>query len=189
MTTFPFYPNIPDGPNNPSFDQPNMKINNQSDYSIWNVDHLTYDQIGSGGVGTSAGQHKFVTFNNVATPAAVIDPLSIAYTQIGSAISTAELFFKNANATFLISAIKAFGVFAAAGGVLQNSYNVVSVTGNNPWTITLDANVVTGNNIIAFFQASANASLPLKWTFANPVITLSSNIGVTGNISFVVLQY
>ncbi len=39
---------IPDGPNNPSEDQPDMKINNDSNASIWNVDHFGFNNNNGG---------------------------------------------------------------------------------------------------------------------------------------------
>lgn len=42
MPDFPYALNTPDGPNNPSDDQPNMKINTNSSAAIWDIDHYGF---------------------------------------------------------------------------------------------------------------------------------------------------
>lgn len=172
MTTFSYYPNIPNGPDNPSFDQPLMQTNSQSINSIINVDHLTFNSSGSGGPGTSAGQHKQVTFNGKNVPGGTpTDPLSIMYTNniisagsfnTTSASTVAEVFYQNNSGIFPVSMIKAFGSFDNMGNPL-NTWNIaLSTPGGHPtpgtFIMQLNTNVVTGNNYIVL--ATSSVTLP-----------------------------
>jgi len=58
---FAYNINIPDAPNNPSNDQPNMKINTNSISSLIGVDHVGFNTNGS-------GIHKQVTFQHENNP-------------------------------------------------------------------------------------------------------------------------
>ena len=48
MTDFSYTLGIPNGPNDPSNDQPNMKINNDNISAIIGVDHVTFNQNNGG---------------------------------------------------------------------------------------------------------------------------------------------
>ncbi len=48
MPNFTYTIGIPDSPDNPSNDQPNMKINNDSNNSIWGIDHIGFNSNNSG---------------------------------------------------------------------------------------------------------------------------------------------
>ncbi len=61
MTNFTYNPDIPDGPNNPSDDQPKMKINTNSTAGIINVDHIGFGQ-------NNGGTHRQVTLTNEPAP-------------------------------------------------------------------------------------------------------------------------
>lgn len=52
---------IPNGPDNPSNDQPDMKINNDSNDSIWTADHFGFRN-------NKGGRHKQVTLTNESAP-------------------------------------------------------------------------------------------------------------------------
>lgn len=54
MSNFPYYRNIPAGPNNPSFDRPKMTVNTNSTDDLLNIDHFSF------GVNLG-GDHKQVT--------------------------------------------------------------------------------------------------------------------------------
>ncbi len=61
MTSYAFNDTIPDGPNNPSDDQPIMLANNVSAKAIMNVDHIGYG-LANGGI------HRQVNMFNSAPP-------------------------------------------------------------------------------------------------------------------------
>lgn len=72
--TIPYNTSVPNAPNDPSFDQPDMKTNTQSINSIIGVDHVTFNA--SGG-----GQHLQVTFNSNNVPTPPVSP-PILFTNI-----------------------------------------------------------------------------------------------------------
>jgi hypothetical protein len=72
--TIPYSTSVPNAPNDPSFDQPDMKTNTQSINSIIGVDHVTFNT--SGG-----GQHLQVTFNSNNVPTPPVSP-PILFTNI-----------------------------------------------------------------------------------------------------------
>jgi len=80
---------IPDGPNNPSNDQPKMKVNTNAIDSWTAVDHVRFSA-------SPAGTHKQVTFssNNVPTPP-VVPPILFTNTVAG----LPQLFFYSGDAT------------------------------------------------------------------------------------------
>jgi len=66
--------NVPNAPNNPSVDQPNMLTNTQSDNSIWAVDHIGYNAV-------NGGIHNVIRFNNQAADPAAIAGFGQLYTK------------------------------------------------------------------------------------------------------------
>jgi hypothetical protein len=193
MTSFSYNNNIPLASNNPSVDQPNMEINTNSISSLIAVDHVGFNSSGTG-AGGNGGHHLQVTFDSQLTPSTPIVPQSVLFSNIGLAdITNSESYFQNAVGTFLLSSIKAFGVFtsnlAASVTSFNNQYNCASISSiSNVYTINLKPNVAFGNNIVVFTQANgtSSGSVPI-WTFANPVLTLIYN--TTGiPVSFIVLQ-
>ena len=176
MTTFNYYANIPNAPDNPSYDQPLMQINSQSINSLVNVDHLTFKAAQEAAPQVSDGQHKQVTlpFQNIPmfTPT---DPLSVAYTQTvaapgafntASASSVSELFYLNNSAKFILSCVKAFGYFDTNCTSL-NTWNLAGVISGGPnnftYTMTMPTNCVTGTNylIIAMPITSTAGLFPI----------------------------
>lgn len=61
MPNFTYSRDIPFEDNNPSEDQPNMKTNTNSNDSIFNVDHFSFNN-------NKGGSHKQVTLTNEAAP-------------------------------------------------------------------------------------------------------------------------
>lgn len=65
--TIPYTTNIPFANNDPSVDQPNMKINTNSIDQILNVDHVSFNTAGG-------GRHEQVTFDSNNVPAIPTSP-------------------------------------------------------------------------------------------------------------------
>lgn len=179
--TFSYNRDIPDGPNNPSRDQPLMKINTNATDDILAVNHISFNTPGG-------GQHTLINFN--ATPNFVVVPPnptlndSIAYTNPGSASSKAELFFVNSEATLLLSSIKAFGVFAGAAAnpiTLFNSYNVVGINrvSIGLYTVTINPNIVTGTEYGVLISATLNTTSGTTNVVANYTITSATTFNLT----------
>lgn len=186
--SFTFNTGIPDSANNPSFDQPDMKTNNQSNLSIWNVDHRTFNA-------NDSGTHKKVTYIDIisptvppAPPAPPIpsDPISIEYTAPGIAEpSHPQLFWKNSQGTFPQSAIRAFGAFTLGvtpAFVPNASFNVtgaITYTPNFPtpgffdYRFNIVTNAVNGNTPVLIVPATNfGKELPI-YGYASDVISFT----------------
>jgi hypothetical protein len=160
MTTFAYYANIPNAPDNPSFDQPLMQTNSGSINSIIGIDHLTFGQAQGGGPNVSDGQHKQVTFANKFVPGFMpTDPLSICYTNSGTASTVSQMFYSNNNGIFQVSPIKAWGYAGTAGIISSQSVNVATVTRVSAgiYTVTLTTNAVTGDNFAVIASTTSQA--------------------------------
>ena len=75
---FAYNLNIPDGPNNPSVDQPKMKVNTNSIASLIDVDHFGFNQ-------NNGGLHKQVNLVNEASP--TLQGNSVIYSNLYQGIS------------------------------------------------------------------------------------------------------
>jgi hypothetical protein len=181
---FAFNDTIPATNNNPSTDQPVMLSNNASDLGIWSQDHIGYNT-------NYGGYHLQTTFPSFSTPPSLPgNPSSVAYPAAGTANATnASYYFENFTATYLLNCVKAFGVFTAGvAPSFSNQYNCASVTGSGvgPYTITLESNVVTGNNVIVFINTSSG-DVP-KWSFSGGVLTTTSGVTNASKVCFAILQ-
>ncbi len=199
---------IPATNNNPSDDQPHMLINTDSGDQIWDVDHVPFNVNYSG----THSQNTYVGFSTGTFPSLVGPASSIAYPAAGiDKATTAQYYFKNQDATYPLSAVRAFGVFQPLGssGVSQditasNSFNVVptstafitqiTTAGVTTWVVTLNANATTSDNAVVFVMASGalaggnvNAR-PLAWSLTANVLTIRASILPNTPIYFAILQ-
>lgn len=148
---------IPDAPNNPSVDQPNMRTNTNSINTIIAVDHYTFAD-------TPSGTHKQVTLR-----AAAIDSPSI----ISLANGTANPAVKNAilttsNSVVLpLNCVRAWGYVQGGVGpvvIASQSVNVSTVTRSSAghYVITLTANAVSSDKFAvitsSLLASSANGT-------------------------------
>lgn len=180
--SFPFNSAIPQANDNPSVSQGQLLTNNGSINSILAVDHVSFND-------AAGGKHQQVTLNTKNTPGAQTDPASTVYSGNGSASTVAELYFKNQQGAFLLSCIKAFGVFVGSNSpvtTLTNSYNVASISGSaGSYTITMTSGVIVGDNVVVFVTNSSAATV-ITWSFSGGVLTIA---GANNNrVSFAILQ-
>jgi len=181
MAIFSYNRDIPDGPNNPSVDQPNMKINTNSTDDILQVDHVSFEAL-------DGGTHKQVTLSSKNAAGAQVDPASTIYSDNGVADAThPQLWWRNSQRIFPISAVRAFCSFTSANGVLtiDNGFNVVSITGSafTVATKTIDivletgtVNANVGNDNIAVFVFASNPTgitTGVSYSFADPTLTVN----------------
>lgn len=162
MTAFSYNNNVPATNNNPSVDQPDMKINTQSIEQLIAVDHVSFNSAGSGPPDGSGGHHLQVTFDSKNTPIDPTDPVSTLYTTSGVATTVADMRFRNDNGIFPVNLIRAYAYVDNAGTIL-NGINVTSVTPNpagpNPsYDVVLDTNVVTGTNYGVICTGNVNST-------------------------------
>ena len=187
---------IPDGPNNPSNDQPKMKTNTNSINTWTSIDHVQFDA-------SPAGTHKQTTFSSKNVPGAQTDPQSVLYTKSGTASSVAQPFFRNQNGTFQVSPIKAWGLVDGATGTIDTnqSLNVDTVTRNSAgnYSIILTTNAVNSNKFAVLvsyqngFPAPSTTRDPIysitgTGTFNIFMATSSAFTGDVQNFSFLVMQ-
>ncbi len=187
---------IPDGPNNPSNDQPKMKTNTNAINSWTSIDHVEF-------IADPAGTHKQVTYSSKNVPPAQTDPQSVLYTDDGTASTVSELYFRNAlgaSGILLISGVKAFANFtttlAAAPVVvtLNNGYNIVSITKTSvspvTYVIALTPGIIVGTDVIVFITISPMVSggLPLTYTYSYAVDTLTITMSANTQNVFVNVQ-
>ena len=174
--SFTFSTTVPAAPNNPSVDQPDMLQNNVATNGIVAVDHITFNTLGG-------GQHKQVTFNSKNVPAAQTDPQSTLYTNnitVATATNTisastkANMFFRNQDAIYPASMIRAFGAFDAAGTAL-NTWNMSATRlGAGQYNITLASGAVTGVN----FSVQVSSSSTNTQTFIDHVYNINAMTGI-----------
>lgn len=164
MPNFTYTTDIPDGPNNPSFDQPKMKTNTNSTDSIIEVDHYSFnDNLG--------GYHKIVDFVNQgvipATPAGVgCQLLSGANNLIfANAQIPAGTFLTNSNAP-PVAATK--GSTFLAGGMIMQWGQGVTAAGVFNDTFTYGLSSV----YVAFSGASSTGNIITNTAFISPNITV-----------------
>lgn len=190
---------IPDAPNNPSTDQPNMKVNNDSNSAIWLEDHYGFnDNLG--------GEHKQVTYSKLNigdnVPGVPADPNSVTYTNAGIAAPThPQAFYRNSQGIFPMSAIRAFASFdsrlTAGVATVNNSFNLIvanpvnctSVSSSRYiFTIELLPNATNTNDVIVFASAGTD-NTDTRWSYAAPILTASFARSIlTQKLSVIVIQ-
>lgn len=150
---------IPNAPNNPSTDQPNMKTNNDNIPTYVAIDHVAFNTAGS-------GQHNQVTFNanNVAAvPAA--PPVLFTNTVAG----LPQLFFYSGDAAhssnqYLISGTGGTGsggsTFVLGGLIFK--WGIVAAIDNNTISFSTLSGAAFPNNCLGvqltLYTASASAA-------------------------------
>jgi hypothetical protein len=194
---------IPAANNNPSSDQPVMQANALAITQLIAVDHVTFNSADS-------GKHEQVTFVDKNTPAAQTDPQSVLYTANGVANTKADLKFVNQNATFPLNSLRAFGLFSLLNGtpptittIGTQSFNIASASGINltgsiaRFTVTLSANVTTGNDVgIVLSKSFTDSTSSVNYfgqlySFAAGVLTfdvLRANLTIAQNITILFYQ-
>lgn len=96
MPSIPYNLDIPDAPNNPSTDQPNMKINTNAVSTILAVDHHTFSD-------SNAGTHLQVTFPAATSPVPTASSTTgVLYSALDSN-SASQLFFVNKSTTYQLT--------------------------------------------------------------------------------------
>ncbi len=135
MTNFPYNENIPDGPNNPSQDQPLMQENTNSISGIIEVDH--------GGFGeNNGGIHNKVTMPRISLPSSSSGQL-ILFTSAGASGSQLNM-VRDGNAstntaltpTGITAPLRATNGYSWLPGKILMQWGFSAVTNNASGTIT-----------------------------------------------------
>lgn len=200
MNNWPYNPNIPNPPNQPSQDVFLMQTNTNSINSILAVDHISF-RANNGG---THNQTQFSQFSSGPIPSGTAS--SVAYPAAGVAsTSTAQMYFKNSQATTLMSCVKAFASITVPNTTqnvtvplpdtsVTNSYNIL-ISGSTInravvsaiITINLQPNCVIGTNACVLLTGAA-ASYTINSN--QIVITVNTNPSavVGARINFAILQ-
>jgi len=146
---------IPNAPDNPSTDQPNMKTNNDNIATYVSVDHVAFNTAGS-------GQHNQVTFNANNPPASPTTPpilfvndrdgagnilpssLSELFYYTGSATQSKSQYVSTQNGSVLL-----LGGIILKWGLVIGAANNTTVTfpvafPNNAFVVTVSGGLTTG---------------------------------------------
>jgi len=86
---------IPDGPHNPSVDQPMMKVNTNAIQTLVSVDHYGFNAAS----GTPGGYHKVIHQLDQATDPTTIASTNQLYAKVATIPAALQLFSKNAAGT------------------------------------------------------------------------------------------
>ncbi len=165
------------------------------------VDHTAFNT----GSGNGDGFHKKVTLVSKAAPGAQTDPSSVLYSASGTASTVAQLFYRNQNAIYQVSPIKAWAFCnGTSGGITSSqSSNVTSFTRNSTgqYTVVLPANAVSSANYVVICttsQASSGGSpdqISVTYTivsatsFTLKVVNVANNVVIdVTSLGFMVLQ-
>ena len=204
MSTFSFNENVPATGHTPSQDYTAMQNNYLSTQLILGVDHVTFNTSNP-----AQGTHLQTTFNQFATPSGpTASGSSVAYPAAGLASSTtAQYYFQNTQATFLISAIRAFASITVPvvapnttlpipGGAFTNSYNIVLLGSTQRYiigipstvlTINLSPNCMTGTNACVLIYSSVG-QLSYTLNTNQIVITIPGTLNNPVLVNFAILQ-
>lgn len=199
MGTFTYYNDIPAKNNNPSSDQPKMTNNTNVIDQIIDVDHYSFES-----AVLKDGEHKQVNFPLTTVQGAQTDPASVIHTATGTVTTKSECYFKNQNASFLMSGVRAFGSFVGVAGPLsvtpttQSNINTIQsdLSTGRKYTVTLSSGATITDSAVVLILINNVKFLP-DYTLSGNVLTIFCNttgigIGpvtmVGSTVNFVILQ-
>lgn len=142
MPFFTYNRDVPDAPNNPSVDQPDMKTNTNNTDDLIAVDHFSFNV-------NTGGTHKKVTLTDAAAPAIPAGTSAIFHSNTVAGLSWP--FWKNSAGDFQMmgannpTAAQGF-VFLPAGIMIQWGQGTTNGAG--------DATITFTPNFTTFFSAS-----------------------------------
>jgi len=158
MPSITYNLDIPDAPNDPSVDQPKMKVNTNA-VDSWNaVDHYTFAD-------SNAGDHKQITFPIQNAAGTQTTTEMTIYSGAGlENINISQPLYKNSQGAgaavpFPMGLVKAYGVFTGSSGATVGAqiYNAsVARTLLGSYTVTLSANVVNNSNYGVLLSLDTN---------------------------------
>lgn len=152
--SFTYTTGIPAAGNNPSNDQPNMLQNTNAISNLLVVDHIGFND-------SDAGQHKKISFNDVASPGSPTDPLSYLYT-VANVAGFSWPTFLNEEGTY---SVLPDPPAASTGSGSNGLYTCYSITWGK---LILNFGTLTINS------GSATSTATFQTTFTNSLSVLTS---------------
>ena len=141
MTNFAYTQGIPATNDNPSDDQPNMLINNDNNFLIWNVDHIGFSQ-------ANGGIHNVIHFNNQ-----LADPPNSAFGQLYTKTFVGNDLFYKAGGTNVISRLTNLSLNASPGLIIFPGGLTIQ------WGKNTSTNVAGPPNLAAVFTPAFSTAV------------------------------
>lgn len=188
MTNFAYTQGIPATNDNPSDDQPDMLVNNDNNFLIWNVDHIGFNQ-------ANGGIHNVIHFNNQ-----LLDPPNSAFGQLYTKTFVGNDLFYKAGGTNVVSRLTNLssntlpGLAILPGGLMIQWGGGSVILGDNsftyasPFTTAVFSTVLSGqtNSVTSLsnnvFVVTSTSSSLTGFTARN----FSSSINV---VSWIAIGY
>ncbi len=172
MTNVSYNNNIPDAPNNPSTDQPKMKVNTNAIDQILNIDHVSFNTI-------NGGYHKVIHLvKQITVPPQVsgFGQLYVAdYDALGTITADQQLFYKSGNTVVGNPGAQLTGSFAGADGYAWMGGMLVQ------WGhVTFGA--PAANHKTATITFASRAGNMIKFPSACFVVIPGLEVSATGNL-------
>jgi len=148
MSNFNYNVDIPDGPHNPSADQPLMKTNTNSTKSIIGVDHYTFQE------DSRDGTHKQVNLTNESSPPLLSD--LVLYSKLAGGVSA--LWAKNITGIDVPIFINALGLsngYTTLFGGFYLQWGTYNASGGN-FSSGSTTSSTGGNTVVTFPVAFPN---------------------------------
>lgn len=167
--TFNYFPNVPNAPDDPADDQPEMQVNTLSTQNLIAIDHVTFNT-------TNGGYHKVIHFIRQNSDPALIGTIGQLYTKqiTFNGIPDEALFFESGAGrvtqltTVVTASLNTNGYAFLPGGVLMQWGQVATFPGGSvtftpnfsgdPYSIQLTANASgsSGSSRIALTVVSGS---------------------------------
>lgn len=170
MPNVTYFPGIPNGPNNPSDDQPNMKINNDANATLWSTGDLF-------GFNNNRGaRHKQVTLTNEASPTIdVTQGDAILSSQSALSESWPVWTHSGSASTFMMTSATNNGPngFASLPGGMLIQWGIIPtpISGSNP---------VVFPKVFAFIPFTVQLTIERAAANVDGVVILTGTVATTG---------
>jgi hypothetical protein len=163
MTFLTYTAGIPNTPNNPSNDQPIMKVNNDSNNIIWGIDHHGFND-------NQGGWHNIIRMPvgvPAVPPPAILLPAPVGQVFVNTVGTDVQLFYEsslgvvtqltNSTGSAGYLGIKAWALAGVGGIIGGESFNVVSVTRASMglYNVVITPGVLNGTGTFMVLVSSA----------------------------------
>ncbi len=174
MTNFSYNRDIPDGPHNPSTDQPLMKTNTNSTDDLINVDHVSFGQ-------TDGGYHRSIhLINQAINPSPSANAIQV-FSKTATSPASRQLFFEDTsgNVAQLTGALASANGYVWLSGMLIQWGNVPIGTATATFPIPFP-NSCLNVQLTAGISGATSTGLSL---YVNSITAANFKIFVTGTVT------
>jgi hypothetical protein len=182
MTQYTYIRDIPNGPNDPADDQPNMKINTNSTDSIFAEDHYSFNV-------PDGGFHKQVRMDSLLAQPTPLPTdggtLYVKDSETAGGVLRGQLFFASDNVMAAANEFQItrtipsqFGFFGTNGSYTVGPFPIAPATANGGWTFLPGGLIMMYGiyqNTIGGLGTSGSVSFP--FSFPNTLFNVQISIG------------